>query len=309
MDYFIEPDETTPGSGDFLRNIAINVTVNPANVETSIVYRDEYDEDVKKEAKVEFCMRFSLYTNGDTPIEVNYLETVVGLTAGLSAGFEIEAVAVAPKDKLITTAIQDFEVDAYQCTDNYEPLAGTALARARNQGEVIRVCVTPNQEARNQGVYMRAIQSFEYNRDYGGPLGMVTQTAIADSAEASPLTVLYCAAGDLVCAFDTVLFANMFMSPGNVAGSGTALLQIGDDPDTRRRLRNLRSQDHQWSRSLQANNNDGVDKASQFDLDFEMVPGEEFNGILKTASSPKTNLLSSFVAMLVIALFHLMFII
>lgn len=302
MTFLVVPDETPPGAGEFERKVSVNVTVNPDSIGTSIVYRDEYDEDGKKEAKVEFCMRLSLFTNGDSPIEVNFLETVVGMTAGLSSGFSIDAIALRPKDILVTTALQNYEVDAYQCNDSNEALTSTELAVARNQGEVIRVCVTPNQEAQDQGVFMRAIESFNYNRDYGGPLGLVTQVAIENSAAASNfLTVLYCTSGLLVCVFETVLFSSMFMSPGSVAGSGTALLQLGNNPARRRRrLRNLEGRS---SRSLQEDE-DGVDAESQFDLDFELVPQEEFNGILKTSSSPTapkaTSLVSSFVAMVVI---------
>jgi len=294
MDLTIVTDDTPPGEGDTERNISVEVTVKPENIENSLIYKDVYDENGQKSAEVQFCMRFSLYTNGATPIEVNFLEILIGFTADLSAGFSIDAIAIKPKEILVVTASQDYEVDAYQCDNDNEEISGTTLAEARNQGEVIRVCVTPNQDARDQGVYMRAIESFTYSRDYGGPLGLVTQVAIENSQEApNYLTVLFCTPGILVCVFETVLFASMFMTPGFVGGSGTALLQIGDNPDENRR-RNLESQSSY--RSLQEGD-DGVAAVSEFDLDFELVLGEKFNGILKTSSSSKTNAIFSFVAM------------
>jgi hypothetical protein len=292
MSMSIIVDDTPAGVGDFERNLLVNVTVNPGNIEDSSIYTTIYDEDGKKQARVEFCMRFSLYTNGDTPIEVNYLETIVGFTADLTAGFFID-VAVQPKDRLIETALQTYEVDAYKCDDNNVPLSAIALARAMNQGEVIRVCVTPNQEARDQGIYLKALESFTYYRDYGGTIGLVTQVAIEDSREASNfLTVLSCTAGSIVCNFETVLYADMFLSPGFVDGTGTALLQIGPDPERRR----VESQSSLRSpRLLQGD--DGAEAISQFDLDFQLRLGEQFNGILKTSPSSVTNVFFSFVAM------------
>ena len=291
MSMSIIVDDTPAGVGDFERNLLVNVTVNPGNIEDSSIYTTIYDEDGKEQARVEFCMRFSLYTNGDTPIEVNYLETIVGFTADLTAGFVID-VAVQPKDRLIETALQTYEVDAYKCDDNNVPLSAIALARAMNQGEVIRVCVTPNQEARDQGIYLKALESFTYYRDYGGTIGLVTQVAIEDSREASNfLTVLSCTAGSIVCNFETVLYADMFLSPGFVDGTGTALLQIGPDPERRR----VESQSSLRSpRLLQGD--DGAEAISQFDLDFQLRLGEQFNGILKTSSSSVTNVFFSFVA-------------
>jgi hypothetical protein len=226
-------------------------------------------------------------------MEVNYLETIVGFTADLTAGFAIDAFVVEPKERLVTTSIQDYEVDAYQCDDDNVALSATALAIAMKQGEVIRVCVTPNKEARDQGIYMKDLESFTYFRDYGGPIGFVTQVAIENSQEASNyLTALSCTAGTLVCVFETVLYADMFLSPGFVDGSGTALLQIGENPERRRR-RNLESESSY--RSLQED--DGTASVSQFDLDFELALGKQFSGILKTSSSSVTNVFFSFVAM------------
>jgi hypothetical protein len=291
MDFIIISDDTPAGSGDFERAISVNVTVNPTNLEDSSIYKIVYDEDGKRSAEVEFCMRFSLYTNGDTPIEVNFLETIVGFKADLSAGFSIDAIAVAPKEVLVTTVTQDYEVDAYQCDDGNQALSATALAEAMKQGEVIRVCVTPNQEARDDGIYMRAIESFTYVRDYEGPVGIVTQIAIENSQAASNfLTELYCTAGSLVCAFETVLFSSMFLTPGYVDGSGTALLQFGDSPSRRR----LKSQ--LPYRSLQGGD-DAVAAVSPFDLAFDLVLGEKFNGKIRTSSASKESVMFPVVAM------------
>jgi len=282
MKFEIVMDDVPPGAGDSERNISVNITVDPS-IEDSIIFTTVDDENGMS-AEVDFCLRLSLYTDGSTPIEVNFLETIVGLRVNLSSGFSIDAFQVAPKEVLLVTASEEFEAVGYKCDRNNDPLTGEALTKAMNQGEVIRVCVTPNQEARNQGVYMRAIESFTYFRDYGGPLGLVTQVAVEDSKAASNyLTVLDCTPGMLVCTFETILFASMFMSPGFVDGSGTAILQFGSDANIWRQ-RNLESQSSY--RSLQEG--DGETVVSKFDLDFEIIQGEKFNGVLKKSSSLDT---------------------
>lgn len=289
----IIPDDTEAGAGDLERGFSVRVDVNTDNVGISSVY-DVTDD----QAKVEFCMRFSLFTRG-TNIEVNFLETIVTFTADLSSGFSIEQVNVEPKNILETTAIQNYLVDAYQCDSNNERLSTEELANAMNQGEIIRVCVTPTETAQKDGVYMRSIESFTYYRDYGGPTGLVTQVAIENSQSASNhLTVLNCVPGSLVCTFDTILFASMYMSPGFVDGSGTAVMQFGSSSS-----RQLEAESS--DRSLQKGKQGSI-ATSEFDLDFELVPGEEFNGVLKTSSSSKIKAILSFATIGTMAILNLM---
>ena len=103
------------------------------------------------------------------------------------------------------------------------------------------------------------------------------------------LTVLDCIPGSEVCSFDTILFASMFISPGFVNGRGTALMQFGSNSGRKRRLTAESSH-----RSL-AKEKDGATATSIFDLDLEIIPGEEFNGVLKQSSSPTTNIILSFI--------------
>ena len=302
MNFTLITDDTPPGAGDFERSISINVTVNPSNLENSVVFNYTYDENGKKSAEVKFCMRFSLYTNGATPIEVNYLETIVGFTADLSSGFTIDGIAVEPKEVEEVTATQKYSVDAYKCNKFDDTLSSTALSLAMTQGEVIRVCVTPNQDAREQGLYMNAIEDFTFERDYGGPIGLITQIAIENKQEASNyMTALFCTPGSLICAFETVLMADFFISPGLTYGSGTAILQFGDSP-TKWQRRNEEKQSPY--RSLQED--DGEDTKSSFELDFDLIQGEKFNGILKTTSGKDSNAPSSFVAIATVIALNLL---
>lgn len=291
-------DNTPPGAGYTERDFAVKIRANPSNLETSSIYSVVEDENGNLQARVEFCMRFSLFTQS-TLIEANFLETIVKFKADLSSGFSIEDANVEPKKLLVSTVFKEFEVDAYQCDQNNVPLSAAALMTSTRQGEAIRVCVTPTQDAQDEGILMRGIRDFSYYRDYGGQIGIVTQVAIEYSQAASNfLTTLDCTPGDLVCSFDTILFASMFISPGFVEGSGTAELQIGSGSGRKRRLN---AESRSSYRLLQ-----GASGDSQFDLEMELQPGEPFNGKLRTSSSSKTKSVASFVAMGTIAILNLL---
>lgn len=300
MTYSVFYDSTLPGTGDFERDIWVEVRVNPNNTD-SLVYKDVYNEQGQKFAEVEFCIRMGLYTSTATPIEVNYLESIVGFKANLTSGFQIDNIAVAPKEKIVNTAVQEYEVQAYLCDEANEILTGPSLTDARTQGEIIRVCVTPNEFAREQGVYMRAIEEYTWFRDYGGPLGLVTQFAVVDSQEADNfLTVLNCAPGSVVCSLESLLFANMYITQGEVAGSGTALLQIGNDSGGVAQRRGLEGSftDRELQEAREV-------PPSQFDIEFEIRMGEEFQGIIKTGSSPTSSLIVSALAIGTITVLNL----
>jgi hypothetical protein len=201
----------------------IKISVDPTTISTST---ELYSEDTTigaVNAQIVFCVRFGLSTPGDN-VEVNFLETVITLDIDLSDGFEIGSIAVEPKDKLVRTAAQAYQVEGYVCTD--EEIEGD-LTAVRNQGAQIRVCVRPDEEARSDGIYMRRIDSFSWTRD--SPVS-ITQSAVEDGVAASnTLTDLFCEPGELVCNFVSILFASFYATPGAVAGSGVASMQFGGD--------------------------------------------------------------------------------
>ena len=69
-------------------------------------------------------------------------------------------------------------------------------AVSRNQEAVIRVCVRPTQEGRDDGIYMRNIQSFTFSRSYTDGRPDVNQITVENSAAAdNGLTDLFCGLG------------------------------------------------------------------------------------------------------------------
>lgn len=283
----LNPDDTPAGVGNNSRGFVVDIVMNTTNIANSVTYSEETVGEVI--GTVRFCVRFGLWTNSDSPIEVNFLETLVTLTVDLTDGFSIDTVNVRARDALVRTATQAYEVEGYQCDNNNVRLTGQDLVVSRNQGEIIRVCVTPNQEARDQEVFMRYIDNFSWQRDYGGAIGVVTQAAVEDREAANnALSELFCTPGSLVCAFETILFASMYRTPGAVTGSGVASMQFGDDPAVSRR--NLR-------RTLQEDDESAVAAVAEFDMDLEVVP--VYNPHLekyRNSAAPTSSLLAVTVA-------------
>jgi hypothetical protein len=223
-------------------------------------------------------MRIGLYTNSAERIEVNFLETIVTLNVDLTDGFSIDTISVANKDVLVRTANQAYQVEGYLCDYNNVELSDVKKASVKNQGSILRVCVRPDAEARDQQVYMKYIDSFAWQRDFGGAIGIVFQPAVEDrEAAGNGLTELYCISGQEVCAFETILYASMFQTPGMVSGSGIASMQFGTDPMVSR-MRGLKPS----SRALQEDPD--VAATSEFNLDMEVIPVR--NPFLDFSSSP-----------------------
>jgi len=299
MSVNLVPDNVPPGTGENQRDVYVDLVLAPDNLINSVAYNEVTDE-TGTTATIQFCMRFGLSTNGDTPIEVNFLETVITLSIDLTSNFSITSIDVESKEKILQTAEVAYRVESFQCNRSNGRLSEIELSVARNQGAVIRLCVQPDQEARDQDIVMKSINSFIFNRNYGTPIGIVTQSAIEDGEAATNfLTELDCTEGSLVCVFETVLFASMFMAPGSVTGSGVASMQFGI---TRRKERILiRQQQQQQSyssqREIQEVDNP-IDKESKFDLDFELLPQLSYTDelIMQMSSTTKISVLYSFLA-------------
>ena len=243
------------------RSATIVAAFDPDTVSGSTIYNDT-SASGQASAEIRFCMRFGLWAKEGvtTPIEVNFLETIVTLTVDLTNGFEIGTISVAPKNRLTRTATQAYEVVGYECSaGSTEALTGTEKDRARNQGEIIHVCVTPAPEALADGIAMRSIDNFAFTRD-----GTITQEAIKDGAPSGNQLTTYAATGcpgQDVCRFSTILFAAFYASQGDVSGAGTASMQFGGN--ARRQLR--------AERDLQEAESAG---AAEFDLNFQVAQAE-----------------------------------
>jgi len=247
--------------------VPITVDVNTITSNTDIY--SETDTDGSIGAQIVFCVRFGLNTLGDSPVEVNFLESVVTLNVDLSSGFAIDDINVTPKDQLINTAAQAYTVEGYMCnpgTDTPVADATTAL----NQGSLITVCIKPDADGINDGIKMRTVDSFEWTRD------ATTQAAIESGVAAGNLLTSFdetaCSGGDY-CQFSSILFAAFYATEGQVAGNGVASMQFG----TARRL-------SEKTGGLRALQEQEAAATSEFDLAVSLAAANDGPVMLETAA-------------------------
>jgi hypothetical protein len=247
------------------REAIVSAEFDPQTISASQIYTQAVNDDNQMIAEIVFCVRFGLWTTSSlgvtTPVEVNFLETLITLTVDLTDGFQIGAINVQAKERLIRTANQAYEVRGYECSQlSTDPLTDEEKARPRNQGEIIHVCVTPEEEAQTDGIFMRSIDDFTFTRGT-----TIQQLAIENNAEAGNLLTSYSSGGcigTLVCKFSTILFAQFYATPGTVAGAGVATMQFGN---TRRRA--LRTGGDARELQDQAG-------AAEFDMQFDVTQAD-----------------------------------
>lgn len=160
-------------------------------------------------AEMQICALFMLQTD-DGLIEVNYLETIITIFFDLTAGFEVEGISVAAKEQPDDIGPVGFSksygIDAYLCDPSYPETELTPSTFI--QGSVISVCVTPAQEAIDDGLLMQSIDSFTWAR------GFIEQEAIGSSlVSPNALTSLSCTGLSLYCSFSSILYADFFTPP------------------------------------------------------------------------------------------------
>eukprot|EP00536_Pseudo-nitzschia_multiseries_P013769 jgi/Psemu1/327301/estExt_fgenesh1_pg.C_6120002 len=189
----------TPGQATLSFSLKPIILKNNNNVFTSI------PEEAK--ATMEFCTRFMLQTD-DGSIEVNYLESIVTLIFSLTAGFELEGFTVTSKEKIrgANATARSYGVEGYLCDPSYPSVKLTSETFV--QGSVISVCVTPAQEAIDDGLSMRSIDEFAWRQDF------IEQPAISTGTVSSnQLTSLTCTELSLYCSFSSVLYADFYKPP------------------------------------------------------------------------------------------------
>ena len=77
--------DTAMRAGGDTRHVKITITIDPDTISDTSIYSEEVvDNQVK--ATIVFCHRFMLFTSSETPIEVNFRETVITSHVDLTDG-------------------------------------------------------------------------------------------------------------------------------------------------------------------------------------------------------------------------------
>jgi len=264
----VTDDATFDAAGKTAR---VPINIKPETIASDTDVYTATNDNGAKGATIVFCVRFGLKTLGGSPIEVNFLESIVTVTVDLSAGFDVDDINVEPKDQVSNTATQTYEVDAYMCESGSDTAVADSEA-ALSQGSLVTICVKPNTEAIADGIKMQSIDSFEWTRD------SETQVAIESGVAAANLLTTFdeaaCDGGDY-CQFSSILFAAFYSSAGQVTGSGVSSMQFAN-----RRSRDLRQATNDNSiRALQQ-----TAATSEFDMTINIRANDDGPASYQTAA-------------------------
>jgi len=283
------------GASNYTKNQQelVEVQLTPADLPDEPIF----DDSAADSATVKFCLRYSLCTancadvaTGDA-YEVNFLESQITLDVSLKGTFTVTGISVEPKDKIKRTANQEYKLRAFQC-DGKDDTSGKGKEYEEGeepsfaQGDVITVCVQPEDDALSDNIYMKEVERFEYTlvAQASEVEGAVKQLAI-DTSTGSERGMMYGLSeidecrGTKACVIKTILFATFYTRTGTVTGAGTATMQFGTaTTDPSRKLRGA----EQEQRELQA---DDVAGAGEFDVNFQIESDDSFQSASGASSS------------------------
>ena len=237
METWVTDDGTPVGPG-IDENVKRTVTIsNQLNAQTiSQLKSYEGEDETGNDASITYCVRLSLW-NGEGPsdpeaIEINHIAVTVGLNLDLTEDFSITGQKVEAKSKAVETSDDQFFVEAFVCDETGKP---PTLVAPLQQGDTVRICIQPTEQAAEVGFRMQRIEKFNFFQ------GMTSQGAILNAEVSSNLlTAISCQPGSRQCVFETLLFSYFYQNnpQGAVIGSGEATLQWGGEGfDRRLRLR------------------------------------------------------------------------
>jgi hypothetical protein len=226
----ISYDDNPNPTGEKNREVTVTYTIDPNEIRDEDVWIDNSDGTVY----LSFCTAINLYTGpindpGSGPY--SKLDTVVNLQVDFEGGWDVE-LPVGPSDIRKENAHEIYLVEGFICDESNSLLDSEEPMK---QGQKVRVCVKPTDEALADGIYMRRVDSFTFYR-FREDGTQITQLALRDGKSANnELTELKCLQGSELCWFETLLKADFYYKAGMIMGYGEAWLQVRDEgPDISR---------------------------------------------------------------------------
>jgi hypothetical protein len=154
-----------------------------------------------------------------------FLSLVALATAATNVSANDDAAAAVHK----TAKEMGYGVQVAECDADLEFIGSSSPDRqAKSQGSTMRICFRPNEKARDDGVGMRAVESFTWDMEHQD--GAAVQVAVKNGKDDGMLSYLVCEEGSQVCYLDTMLTANFYVNAGSVQGTGVAHLTFGSEP-------------------------------------------------------------------------------
>jgi len=218
----------TPDHDLFLQ---YTVSGDPQGMAASEYPLPEYGTATGQSPELKFCVRLGLYGNAITDPstdEINFFESVVTISIDFNGNFEVLGIGVAPKEQGQSTAAVVYTASAELCGATAEAGNGgkTALEYGQavkvnnnfNQGAAIMVCISLDVAAKDDGVAIDKINSFNWNQEGSIPK---TQVGIDGAGPAgNGLTIESPPIGTEDRIVTSVLFAKFYEEVGSVKASG-----------------------------------------------------------------------------------------
>jgi len=134
----------------------------------------------------------------------------------------ITMVKVEPMDKV-------YKAEAFACDENNNPNQKTSM----NETDVTRICIKPDKEAREAGIYINSLEAFEFGlaNDDKTQIAIDSFGVVADDNK----TIVECSPGADVCSLESKLRSWFFDEDAPMVASGYVVLQFGSFSQTRRR--------------------------------------------------------------------------
>mmetsp|Transcript_21404 Transcript_21404/g.34443 ORF Transcript_21404/g.34443 Transcript_21404/m.34443 type:complete len:209 (-) Transcript_21404:82-708(-) len=120
-----------------------------------------------------------------------------------------------------------YTVRAYEC-DRELRMLSTQERQRKVQGVPVRICFSPDEEAKKNGIGIQKVDSWEWETTYDG--GVAKQPAVVDGRGDGMLSDIRCNEQGDLCVLDTMLTSNFYLNPGSVFGEGMATLTSGTGP-------------------------------------------------------------------------------
>jgi len=278
--------DTCPGGDTFDAGYGECDTYSPGMSNNDFCESDIDSNGIAAEDVCSECGK-CMNTGSTNSYEVNFLESLIVFDINLTAGFDVQGISVAPKDKIKRTANQSYLLEAFQCTgkpDAVNPAVESVGANPFNQGDVITICVQPDATARGDNIYMKRIEEFTYvlmapeSTLLNPVVTSTTQkaidvndaTATVPKGEMFGLTNIDNCVGETACVIETILFATFYTRAGTVSGNGRGTMQFGTAGATPN------------SRMLRAGGDRALEEDAaaegDFDLNFEINSNDAFQG-------------------------------
>ena len=123
-----------------------------------------------------------------------------------------------------------YKAEAFPCDENNNPIKQKKL----NSTSRLRLCIQPDEEARDEGVYVNSIESFSYALANDNTR---VQEAIDFNGYVNDddRTIVDCIAGSRICSVDSKLMDWFFDKSAKMVATGYAVLQFGNNSEERRR--------------------------------------------------------------------------